>query len=87
MRECISHHNACDCREAKYTMDMALLKAENTALQEVAHAAREFTKAMVFAEVDDQENSVKPPNSDSWDVFQEKESRSKLASESDDLEK
>ena len=42
MRECTTHHNACDCREAKYTMDMALLKAENAALREVARAAREL---------------------------------------------
>jgi hypothetical protein len=28
-----------------------------------------------------QEKSVKPPNSESWDVFQEKESRSAFASE------
>ena len=42
MRECITHHHACPCREAKYTMDMALLKAENTALREVARAAREL---------------------------------------------
>lgn len=40
MRECITHHNACDCREAKYTMEMAILKAENEALLEVARAAQ-----------------------------------------------
>lgn len=34
MRTCTTHHNACDCREAEYTTQMALLKAENARLRE-----------------------------------------------------
>lgn len=34
MRTCTTHHYACACREAKATMDMALLRAENQRLRE-----------------------------------------------------
>lgn len=36
MRECITHHDACHCREAKATSDMAVLRAENARLRAVA---------------------------------------------------
>lgn len=38
MRECITHHDACHCREAKATSDMAILRAENTRLRAALEA-------------------------------------------------
>lgn len=46
MRECVSHHNACDCREAKYTSDMALLRAELEAVKRDRDGARRMSEIL-----------------------------------------